>query len=121
MKILKELSAIVSTQAAVLLTNTTVLAELDFAMAKARMALEMDAVRPAMNDSGVIVLRKARHPLIPKDRVVPIDFELENIQNARHHGPNTGGKTATLKTWVSDADGDGRSLFPHFFIGDFVV
>ena len=99
MKILKELSAIVSTQAAVLLTNTTVLAELDFAMAKARMALEMDAVRPAMNDSGVIVLRKARHPLIPKDRVVPIDFELgKTFKTLVITGPNTGGKTVTLKT-----------------------
>lgn len=97
--ILKELSAIVATRADVLLTDTDIFAELDFAMAKARLALEMDAMMPSMNDTGVIVLRKARHPLIPKDRVVPIDFELGiKFKTLVITGPNTGGKTVTLKT-----------------------
>ncbi len=97
--ILKELSAVVAAQAETLLTNTTILAELDFTMAKARLALDMDAIRPSMNDLGVISLLKARHPLIPKDRVVPIDFELGNtFKTLVITGPNTGGKTVTLKT-----------------------
>ncbi len=99
LSILKELSAIAASKADVLLTNTTILAELDFAMSKARLALAMDAIMPLMNDSGVIVLRKARHPLIPTDRVVPIDFELgKTFRTLVITGPNTGGKTVTLKT-----------------------
>lgn len=97
--ILKELSGIVAAQADILLSDTALLAEIDFAMSKARLALEMDAIRPMMNESGAVTLRKARHPLIPKDRVVPIDFELgKTFRTLVITGPNTGGKTVTLKT-----------------------
>lgn len=97
--ILKALTEIVATQEAALLTDVEVLTELDFAMAKARYALEINATRPRMNDRGVMVLRKARHPLIPKDDVVPIDVELgRTFTTLVITGPNTGGKTVTLKT-----------------------
>ncbi|NLA70843.1 MAG: endonuclease MutS2 [Clostridiaceae bacterium] len=97
--ILKELSGIVSTQHDALLENTVILAELDFAMAKARYALAIDATRPALNEHGIIVLRRARHPLIARDQVVAIDFELgKTFRTLVITGPNTGGKTVTLKT-----------------------
>ncbi len=97
--ILKELSGIAAAQADVLIADTAILAELDFAMAKARLALDMNAICPVMNDRGAIVLKKARHPLIPGDQVVPIDFELgRSFRTLVITGPNTGGKTVSLKT-----------------------
>lgn len=98
-RILKDLSTIVSNQASDLSRNARLLAELDFAMAKAGLALDLNGVRPLMNEEGVIVLRKARHPLINRDRVVPIDFELgRTFRTLVITGPNTGGKTVSLKT-----------------------
>ncbi|HZK29123.1 MAG TPA: endonuclease MutS2 [Clostridia bacterium] len=97
--ILKDLSDIVATQAETLIENAVLLAELDFAMAKARYALSIDATQAALNAHGVIALRLARHPLIPRDRVVAIDFELgKTFRTLVITGPNTGGKTVTLKT-----------------------
>ncbi|NLA96264.1 MAG: endonuclease MutS2 [Clostridiaceae bacterium] len=99
LEILKELSAIVSNQAETFYDNSKLLAELDFLMAKAKLAGQMDGSRPLLNDQGVIWLRKARHPLILRDRVVPIDFELgRTFRTLVITGPNTGGKTVSLKT-----------------------
>lgn len=98
-EILKELSAIVANQASLFLANLDLLAQLDFAMAKAKLAANSQAHRPRLNEKGEILLKKARHPLIPKDRVVPIDFELgRDFNTLVITGPNTGGKTVTLKT-----------------------
>ncbi|NLB27538.1 MAG: endonuclease MutS2 [Clostridiaceae bacterium] len=99
LKILKELSAIVSNQADTFYGNSKLLAELDFLMAKAKLAGQMDGSLPLLNDQGVILLRKARHPLIARDQVVPIDFELgRTFRTLVITGPNTGGKTVSLKT-----------------------
>ncbi|RNB90354.1 endonuclease MutS2 [Brevibacillus fluminis] len=79
--------------------NTDALAELDFIFAKAQLAHSMKATAPALNDHGYIRLKKARHPLISKDVVVPIDIELGNEYKAIIvTGPNTGGKTVSIKT-----------------------
>jgi DNA mismatch repair protein MutS2 len=98
-RILWELSAMVAGQAVVLEQDAARVAELDFLMAKGRLALKMKAMPPRINTSGHIRLRAARHPLIPADRVVPIDFELGiSFHTLVITGPNTGGKTVSLKT-----------------------
>ncbi|MGC4376167.1 endonuclease MutS2 [Fictibacillus sp. Mic-4] len=98
-KILKELSGKVGEAADVLDQNITVLAEIDFIFAKALYAKELKASKPIMNDKDYIRLKRARHPLIDQKVVVPIDVELGNqFQSLIITGPNTGGKTVTLKT-----------------------
>ena len=73
--------------------------ELDFIFAKAAFALEIGATKPVYNDKGIIRLKKARHPLLPKKTAVPIDITLgEDYTLLVVTGPNTGGKTVSLKT-----------------------
>lgn len=97
--ILQKLTALVGEQAELLLYDSDVLGQLDFIFAKARLAREMKATLPRMNDRGFLKLRKGRHPLIPLEQVVPIDVELGNqYTTIIVTGPNTGGKTVTLKT-----------------------
>ncbi len=80
-------------------TNEDVLVVLDFIFAKAHLALDMNASRPVVNRDGILDLRKARHPLLPKKKAVPIDIRLgEDFNLLVITGPNTGGKTVTLKT-----------------------
>lgn len=98
-KILQRLSAAVGDQTDLLLADVDILAQLDFIFAKARLAHEMKATLPIMNDRGFLKLRKGRHPLIDLTKVVPIDVELGNsFTSIIVTGPNTGGKTVTLKT-----------------------
>lgn len=97
--ILQKLTALVGEQSELMLYDSDVLGQLDFIFAKARLAREMKASLPRMNDRGFIKLKKGRHPLIPMEQVVPIDVELGNqYTSIIVTGPNTGGKTVTLKT-----------------------
>lgn len=97
--ILQKLTAQVGEQAELLSIDLDLIGQLDFIFAKARLAHVMKASLPRMNDRGYIKLRKGRHPLIPADQVVPLDVELGNSYTSIIvTGPNTGGKTVTLKT-----------------------
>lgn len=75
------------------------LSELDFLQAKAKLAKEMKATEPSLSYDNSLYLRKARHPLIDPEKVVPNDIYLgEEFDTMLITGPNTGGKTITLKT-----------------------
>lgn len=80
-------------------SNTNIIAKLDFIFSRGKLAIEMDANKPIINNGGCINLKSARHPLIDKEKVVPIDISLGDTFNTLViTGPNTGGKTVTLKT-----------------------
>ncbi|MBQ1742011.1 MAG: endonuclease MutS2, partial [Oscillospiraceae bacterium] len=99
-RILRDLSQQIGGQQDILQENLSVLADFDFTFAKAKLAEDMDAQQPLMNQEGHARLRQARHPLIPRDRVVPIDIELGNAYTMLLiTGPNTGGKTVSMKTF----------------------
>ncbi len=73
--------------------------ELDFIFARASLAMEQNATEPVFNMEGIIKIRQGRHPLIDKKTVVPIDVRLgEDFDLLIVTGPNTGGKTVSLKT-----------------------
>ncbi|WP_227936653.1 endonuclease MutS2 [Alkalihalobacillus deserti] len=98
-RILTELSALVAEIADDLLHNLTILAAFDFIFAKARYAKQIKASEPMLNEDGYINMRKARHPLLEENEVVPINVELGGTYRSLIiTGPNTGGKTVTLKT-----------------------
>ncbi|MBS4199914.1 endonuclease MutS2 [Bacillus sp. FJAT-49732] len=98
-RILSELSAKVAESAEDLNHLVVVLAELDFIFAKARFGKEMKATKPKINQDGIIRLFKARHPLLPIEEAVANDITLgDEYTSMVITGPNTGGKTITLKT-----------------------
>lgn len=98
-RILAELSAEVSTHGEDIIESYRVLVKLDIIFAKAKLAYQMRAWAPIMNNAGVIDIRKARHPLIDSKTVVPINVQLgADFDSMIITGPNTGGKTVTLKT-----------------------
>ena len=98
-RILFELSADAGEFADSIIRSYQQLAALNLIFAKADLAYSMRASKPLMNDRGVVHIRQARHPLIPKDRVVPVDIRLgKEFDTLVITGPNTGGKTVTLKT-----------------------
>lgn len=79
--------------------NIEVMETLDFAFAKAKLSQELDCTPPKINTDGYMKIEKGRHPLLDKDRCVPVDFEIGNngVRGIVITGPNTGGKTVTLK------------------------
>ncbi len=98
-RILAELSAEVAGYREAIGLNYTMLVQLDVIFAKAKLGYRMRAWAPIMNDKGRVDLRKARHPLIDPKAVVPISVRLgSDFDSMIITGPNTGGKTVTLKT-----------------------
>ena len=98
-RILRALSAQIAPDAAAMADNLDILAQLDFAFAKASLARAMFAVEPKVNAEGRINIVRGRHPLIDPEKVVPLDIRLgETFNTLIITGPNTGGKTVTLKT-----------------------
>ena len=98
-RILAELSAEASNYTAQLSNNFRLLTKLDFIFAKAGLAMDMNASRPVFNNDHYINIRKGRHPLLDKKTVVPIDINLgKDFDLLIVTGPNTGGKTVSLKT-----------------------
>ncbi len=98
-RILSELSAQVSENAETIITNYKTLINIDVIFAKARFADEMEAACPEINADGIIEIKKGRHPLLDKKKAVPIDIRLgEDFDTLVITGPNTGGKTVSLKT-----------------------
>jgi len=98
-RILAELSAEAAGYRESIVLNYQMLVQLDVIFAKAKLAYRMNAWAPLMNDKGMVELRKARHPLIDAKTVVPISVRLgKDFDSMIITGPNTGGKTVTLKT-----------------------
>ena len=98
-RILAELSAAVAADREDISRNVRLLVQLDVIFAKAKLAYRMRAWAPQMNDQGRVELRNARHPLIDPQKVVPVSLRLgSDFDSMIITGPNTGGKTVTLKT-----------------------
>lgn len=98
-RILLELSGRVGAIADSVIWSFDALCELDLLFAKSRLADEMRAVVPELREDRVVELRSARHPLIPRDKVVSVDIFLgKSFDTLVITGPNTGGKTVALKT-----------------------
>ena len=98
-RILAELSAEAAAHAEDINLDYRMLVQLDVIFAKAKLSYRMRAWAPLMNDQGRVDLRKARHPLIDPKKVVPISVRLgSDFDTMIITGPNTGGKTVTLKT-----------------------
>ena len=98
-RILSELSADVANAGGVILENYRNLTLLAFIFGKSQLSFKMDAIAPEISAAKELFLLKARHPLIPADRVVPITVSLgKEFDTLVITGPNTGGKTVTLKT-----------------------
>jgi DNA mismatch repair protein MutS2 len=98
-RILAQLSAKAGEHISALLNNYRLLTMLDFIFARASLAIDMNASRPIFNNNRYINIRKGRHPLLDKKKVVPIDINLgKDFDLLIVTGPNTGGKTVALKT-----------------------
>lgn len=98
-RILLELSGRIAPYADQLINNISLLTRLDFAFSKGQLSREMRGVLPKMNSQGKIHIIRGRHPLIDPDKVVPSTLWLgDSFSTLIITGPNTGGKTVTLKT-----------------------
>lgn len=131
--ILKNLSLLVRAEAEELLGNLDALTKLDIIFAKAQMAKEYEYNPVQIVDTGYFNLKKAKHPLLAKEQVVPIDVELgKTYSTIIITGPNTGGKTVAMKTvgllhlmalcgmWIPASKDSIVSIFDHILadIGD---
>ena len=98
-RILAELSANVAEHHHDLLNNQALLVKLDFIFAKGKLSVKQNASEPVINTNGLMRMKQARHPLIDAEKVVPVDISVGGAYNTLIiTGPNTGGKTVTLKT-----------------------
>jgi DNA mismatch repair protein MutS2 len=98
-RILREITEEVAGMGEGLKSNVSLLAKLDFIFAKAKLSLDYKCICPRINNERKIVIKKGRHPLLDVKTVVPIDFWIgEDFDTLVVTGPNTGGKTVTLKT-----------------------
>lgn len=98
-KVLAALSVSCGNEAAYISSNLKTLSFLDFVFAKASLSRHYNGSEPDFNTEGRVLIKKGRHPLIPKDSVVPIDIRIgEDFTLLIITGPNTGGKTVSLKT-----------------------
>ncbi len=98
-RILMELSADVAYHGDDIITDFTILTALDLIFAKAKLSYRLNASCPVLSDGGPLKLKRARHPLLDAKTAVPIDIELGGaFDTLVITGPNTGGKTVTLKT-----------------------
>lgn len=97
--ILRELTALIKEHHEELANNLSIIAQIDEIFARAKLAQKMQATKPQLNKQGIIELKQVRHPLIAQDKVVANDIVLGKDYHALViTGPNTGGKTVTLKT-----------------------
>lgn len=132
-KILQELTAETAGHAPGLFTMTKMLSEIDFIFTKGKFARSMNATKPLLNEEGYIHYIQARHPLLPAEEAVASDIEIGREYTAIViTGPNTGGKTVTLKTtglsvlmaqsglFIPAEDGSETAVFQSVFadIGD---
>ena len=98
-RILQNLSGLLFPYTKELENNANLIGKLDFIFAKAHYSLELHCTTPNINDDKQIILNNARHPLIDQEKVVPISLELgKDFSSLIITGPNTGGKTVSLKT-----------------------
>ena len=132
-RILAELSSEVSSVSEDILGDQKIITKLDFIFAKGKLSLDYNGTEPALNTDGIVEFRHARHPLISKDTVVANDIFLgKDFDTLVITGPNTGGKTVTLKTiglfsimaaaglHIPAREGSTAAVFSDFFadIGD---
>lgn len=97
--VLASLSALVSEHIEAVNSNFSILTELDFIFAKALLSKDYNGSEPIFNTDGIVNIKKGRHPLLDKKQVVPIDINLgRDFDQLIVTGPNTGGKTVSLKT-----------------------
>lgn len=98
-RILYTLTAMVADGAAPMHENMRVIEKLDFIFSKGKLSIDMDGTEPKINVERRIRLKSARHPLMEKSICVPLEFEIgEGIRGVIITGPNTGGKTVSIKT-----------------------
>lgn len=98
-RILALLSARVAENGDTILANADVLAHIDFVFAKAELSIKMKGIEPKFNTKGYVNIKKARHPLLDSKTVVPTDIYIgKKFNTLLITGPNTGGKTVSLKT-----------------------
>ncbi|MCI9317196.1 MAG: endonuclease MutS2, partial [Oscillospiraceae bacterium] len=98
-RILRELSAEAAGSSNEILSDYELLVRLDLIFARGQLSYRMNGSRPEIRRNGSVVLRRARHPLLDSGRAVPIDIELgQKFDTLVITGPNTGGKTVSLKT-----------------------
>jgi len=98
-RILMELSADVASQSDNIASDFEILAQLDLIFAKSNFSYKLEAIEPEISGEARVKLKNARHPLLPKNEAVPVDIRLGGeFDTLVITGPNTGGKTVTLKT-----------------------